>query len=85
MLRLHRSFGVALVGAGLIAAPALVPASSDVQARAVRLIDNADSPLGDGTAFILGGSGPKRPVRHMRMRSTRSIWRHVTSPAQRRS
>jgi hypothetical protein len=63
MLRLHRTFGVALVGAGLIAVPPLVPPSPDVQVRAVRLTsgDTADSPLGDGTAFILGGSGLETP------------------------
>jgi hypothetical protein len=63
MLRLHRTFGVALVGAGLIAAPVLVPPSPDVQARAIRLTsgDNADSPLGDGTAFVMGGSGLETP------------------------
>ncbi|MBV8179129.1 MAG: PE-PPE domain-containing protein [Mycobacterium sp.] len=63
MLRLHRTFGVALVGAGLIAVPPLVAPSPDVQVRAVRLTsgDTADSPLGDGTAFILGGSGLETP------------------------
>jgi PE-PPE domain len=63
MLRLHRTFGVALVGAGLIAVPPLVPPSPGVQVRAVRLTsgDTADSPLGDGTAFILGGSGLETP------------------------
>ena len=63
MLRLHRAFGVALVGAGLIAVPPLVPPSPGVQVRAVRLTsgDTADSPLGDGTAFILGGSGLETP------------------------
>jgi hypothetical protein len=63
MLRLHRTFGVALVGAGLIAVPSLVPPSPGVQVRAVRLTsgDTADSPLGDGTAFILGGSGLETP------------------------
>ena len=63
MLRLHRTFGVALVGAGLIAIPPLVPPSPGVQVRAVRLTsgDTADSPLGDGTAFILGGSGLETP------------------------
>ena len=59
MLRLHRTFGVALVGASLTAVPPLVTPSHEVQVRAVRLTsgDTADSPLGDGTAFILGGSG----------------------------
>jgi hypothetical protein len=63
MLRLHRTFGVALVGAGLIAVPPLIPPSPGVQVRAVRLTsgDTADSPLGDGTAFILGGSGLETP------------------------
>src|ERR1700685_1919746 len=63
MLRLRRTFGVALVGAGLIAVPQLVPQSPGVQVRAVRLTsgDTADSPLGDGTAFILGGSGLETP------------------------
>ena len=34
-----------------------------MQTRAVRLTsgDTADSPLGDGTAFILGGSGLETP------------------------
>jgi PE-PPE domain len=63
MLRLHRSFGVALVGAGLIAVPPLIPPSPGVQVRAVRLTsgDTADSPLGDGTALIMGGSGLETP------------------------
>ena len=63
MLRPHCTFGFALVGAGLIAVPALVPPSPGVQVRAVRLTsgDNADSPLGDGTALIMGGSGLETP------------------------
>ncbi|MGB9248889.1 MAG: PE-PPE domain-containing protein [Mycobacterium sp.] len=63
MLGLHGTFGVALVGAGLIAVPSLVPPSPGVQTRAVRLTsgDTADSPLGDGTAFIMGGSGLETP------------------------
>ena len=63
MLRLHGTVGVALVGAGLIAAPLLVPPSPGVQVRAVRLTsgDNANSPLGDGTALIMGGSGLETP------------------------
>ena len=63
MLRLHRTLGVALVGAGLIAVPPLVPPSPGVQVRAVRLTsgDTADSPLGDGTALIMGGSGLETP------------------------
>lgn len=63
MLCLHRTLGVAVVGASLIAVPHLVPPSPDVQVRAVRLTsgDTADSPLGDGTALILGGSGLETP------------------------
>ena len=63
MLRLDRTFGVALVGAGLITVPSLLPPSPGVQVRAVRLTsgDTADSPLGDGTALILGGSGLETP------------------------
>lgn len=62
MLRVYRTFGVALAGAGLIAIP-LVSPSPDVQVRAVRLTsgDTADSPLGDGTALIMGGSGLETP------------------------
>jgi len=63
MLCLHRTLGVAVVGASLIAVPHLVPLSPGMQVRAVRLTsgDTADSPLGDGTAFILGGSGLETP------------------------
>ena len=63
MLCLHRTVGVAVVGASLIAVPHLVPLSPGMQVRAVRLTsgDTADSPLGDGTAFILGGSGLETP------------------------
>jgi PE-PPE domain len=63
MLRLHHTFGVALVGAGLIAVPPLVALSPGVQQRAVQLTsgDTADSPLGDGTALIIGGSGLETP------------------------
>jgi len=63
MLCLHRTLGVAVVGASMIGVPHLVPPSPDVQVRAVRLTsgDTADSPLGDGTAFILGGSGLETP------------------------
>ncbi|MFZ0716577.1 PE-PPE domain-containing protein [Mycobacterium sp.] len=63
MLRLHRTLGVALVGVGLIGAPQMVPPSPGVQMRAVRLTsgDTADSPLGDGTALIIGGSGLETP------------------------
>ena len=63
MLRLHHTFGLALAGAGLIAVPPLVSLSPGVQQRAVQLTsgDTADSPLGDGTALIMGGSGLETP------------------------
>jgi hypothetical protein len=63
MLRLHRTVGVVLVGGSLVATPALVPPTPEVQTRAVRLTsgDNGDSPLGDGTALIMGGSGLETP------------------------
>lgn len=62
-LRLNVSAGVALLGAGLIAVTPLLPPKPDAQVRAVRLTsgDTADSPLGDGTALILGGSGLPTP------------------------
>jgi PE-PPE domain-containing protein len=55
--------GVALVGVSIIAVTPFVAVRPDVQARAVRLTsgDTADSPLGDGTALILGGSGLPTP------------------------
>ncbi|MGH3564422.1 MAG: PE-PPE domain-containing protein, partial [Mycobacterium sp.] len=42
---------------GLAVTPSFVPPPFSVQARAVRLTgDSADSPLGDGTAFVIGPS-----------------------------
>ena len=63
MRRLHSLFGVAIAGAGLIALPASVAPIPAAQTRAVQLTsgDTADSPLGDGTALILGGSGLETP------------------------
>ncbi len=63
MRRLHSLFGVAIAGAGLIAIPASVAPIPAAQTRAVRLMsgDTADSPLGDGTALVLGGSGLPTP------------------------
>jgi PE-PPE domain len=62
-LRPYVAAGVALVGAGIIAATPMAPSLPDAQVRAVRLTsgDTADSPLGDGTALILGGSGLATP------------------------
>jgi PE-PPE domain len=59
MLRVCAATGVAITGASLITATpvtAPIPAS---QARDVQLMsgDTADSALGDGTAFVIGGSG----------------------------
>ncbi|MGH3562757.1 MAG: PE-PPE domain-containing protein [Mycobacterium sp.] len=59
VLRPYAIAGVALVGAGVIAVAPVTPAPiPDVQMRAVQLTgDTADSSLGDGTAFAMGGSG----------------------------
>jgi hypothetical protein len=63
MRRLHSLFGVTIAGAGLIAIPQMVTPIPAAQVRAVQLIscDTADSPLGDGTALVLGGSGLPTP------------------------
>jgi PE-PPE domain len=63
MRRLHSLVGVTIAGAGLIALPASVAPIPAAQTRAVQLTsgDTADSPLGDGTALILGGSGLETP------------------------
>jgi hypothetical protein len=63
MRRLHSLFGVTIAGAALIAIPQMLTPTPEVQVRAVQLTsgDTADSPLGDGTAFILGGSGLETP------------------------
>jgi hypothetical protein len=61
--RLHSVFGVTIAGAGLIAILPVVGPMPDTQGRAVVLTsgDTADSPLGDGTALVLGGSGLATP------------------------
>jgi hypothetical protein len=53
----------AVVGAGLITIPPMPPPVPGVQARAVQLagVDTADSPLGDGVALVMGGSGLPTP------------------------
>lgn len=50
--------GIAVAGVSLIAIPPVAPPVSDIHIRAIQLtsIDTADSPLGDGTAFVMGGS-----------------------------
>jgi PE-PPE domain len=47
----------AIVGAGLLVVPSIAPSPRTVQVRAIQLVDTADSPLGDGTALVFGGSG----------------------------
>jgi len=55
----YLSTGVAITGAGLIAVSPVSPPAPQPQTRAVQLtdVDTADSPLGDGTALVLGPSG----------------------------
>jgi len=63
MRRLHSLFGVTIAGASLVAIPPVVAPMPAARVRAVQLIsgDTADSPLGDGTALVLGGSGLPTP------------------------
>jgi hypothetical protein len=49
--------GVAIVGAGLVVVTPVAPPVPDVQVHAIQLTSNgADSPLGDGTALVMGPS-----------------------------
>jgi hypothetical protein len=59
MRRLDSVFGVTLTGAALIAVPLAAPPAPKIQSLAVQLTsgDTAASPLGDGTALVMGGSG----------------------------
>jgi hypothetical protein len=57
----HLTAGVAIVGAGLLVVPSVVPSPRTVQVRAIQLVDTADSPLGDGTALVFGPSGVPIP------------------------
>ena len=57
----HLTAGVAIVGAGLLVVPSVAPSPRNVQVRAIRLVDTADSPLGDGTALVFGPSGVPIP------------------------
>lgn len=63
MIRLGGTVGVVVAGAGLIAVPPLTAAAPGPQVRAVQLTsgDTADSPLGDGTALVVGPSGVPIP------------------------
>jgi PE-PPE domain len=49
------------VGAGLFVVPPVAPSPRVVQVRTIQLVDTADSPLGDGTALVFGGSGVPIP------------------------
>ena len=70
--RWRLSAGVAIAGTSLIAMPVAAPIPH-VQVRDVRLTsgDGADSPLGDGTALVMGGSGiPIPPERYVEAADT---------------
>ena len=57
-LRVCITAGVGIASLTLLAVPPMAPL--DVQFRAVRLLsggDTADSPLGDGTALVMGPTG----------------------------
>jgi hypothetical protein len=55
--------GIVIVGAGLILVSPMSPSGRNVQVRAVQQtsVDSADSPLGDGTALVIGPSGISTP------------------------
>jgi hypothetical protein len=55
---LYLTTGLAIIGVGLIAVPPMSASVPVVQNHAVQLagVDTADSPLGDGTALVMGGS-----------------------------
>ena len=55
--------GVAVVGTGLLVVPPVAPSPRNVHVRAIQLVDvdTADSPLGDGTALVFGGTGVPIP------------------------
>jgi PE-PPE domain len=57
----HLTAGVAIVGAGLLVVPSVAPSPRTVQVREIRLVDTAESPLGDGTALVFDGSGVSIP------------------------
>jgi PE-PPE domain-containing protein len=60
--------GVVVVGASLIAVPSVAAPLPHVQVHEIQLVnvDTAESPLGDGTALVYGGSGiPIPPPQYM--------------------
>ncbi|HEU0192373.1 MAG TPA: PE-PPE domain-containing protein [Mycobacterium sp.] len=61
-LRPYATAVLALAGASIIAVTPVTPPSPGTQSRAVQLTSvNADSPLGSGVAFVIGGSGTPVP------------------------
>src|SRR5271168_5646274 len=59
--RCHVSVVCAIAAAGLIAVPTVTSPTPTGQTRDIRLIDSADSLLGDGAALVIGGSGIPLP------------------------
>src|ERR1700757_2861767 len=59
----HLTAGLAIVGAGLLVIPSVASSPANVQIREIQLIDvdTAESPLGDGTALVFGGTGVPTP------------------------
>jgi hypothetical protein len=51
----------AIVGVGLLVIPSVAPSPRTVHVGAIQLVDTADSPLGDGTALVFGGTGVPIP------------------------
>jgi hypothetical protein len=58
---MHRTLPV-WISAGVVAAAGIVPVPPQAQVRAVQLANTAESPLGDGTALIMGPSGIPIPT-----------------------
>jgi hypothetical protein len=55
--------GIAIAAAGLIGVPAIAPSVPQLRSGAIQLtgVDSADSPLGDGAAFVIGATGFPTP------------------------
>ena len=62
--RCYLSVAVAVAAAGVVAVPTVTPPAPVIQARELQLTsgDSAASPLGDGTALVIGGSGIPIPA-----------------------
>ena len=64
--RCHVSVVCAIAAGGLIAAPTVTSPAPVTHTHHIRLVDSADSLLGDGTALVIGGSGiPAPPERYV--------------------